>query len=66
MKKRALSTWTLVTLRRFDCFASAGDACRFERGTLNSLNEIRRLALSASELLLKMRARLSELVTPNF
>jgi hypothetical protein len=42
-----LSAWALVTLRRLDCLASAGDACRFERGTLNRGDEIRTLAFGA-------------------
>jgi hypothetical protein len=53
-----LSARSLVTLRRLDCLASAGDACRFERGTLDGCDEIRTFAFGACELALQMRARL--------
>jgi hypothetical protein len=52
------AAWTLVALRRLDCLATTGDARRFERGTLNSCDEIRTLAFRPCELALQMRARL--------
>ncbi|MSO48189.1 MAG: hypothetical protein EXQ67_08945 [Thermoleophilia bacterium] len=62
MEQGDLATWALVTLRRFDWLASAGDACRLARGALDGFDEIRRLALGPCELLLQMRAGSGELV----
>jgi hypothetical protein len=56
MQKRTFSARSLVTLWRYDCLPTTGDACRFERGTLDGCDEIRALAFGACKLALQMRA----------